>query len=410
MLDFFEIKKCRICDSRHFTTIIDLGFQSLSGIFPRANEKDPMQCPLELVKCDQCDLVQLKHSVNPSLMFTDCYGYRSGINQTMQSHLKGIVTAILRILPLEDGDVVLDIGCNDGTLLNFYSHGLKKIGIDPVAHKFKDFYDNDTTVVADFFSKEVIQKSLKNFDKAKIITSISMFYDLEDPVDFAQNIAACLDQEGVWVFEQSYLPLMLEKNSFDTICHEHLEYYALKQIEYILKKASLKVIDIDFNEINGGSIRIYAAHMDSKHTVNLEKLSAVRLQEEQLNLSGLEVYQKFKETVQANGKKLVDFLKKETEQGKVIHVYGASTKGNIILQYCQIDSRLIEFAADRNPEKFGCRTPGSNIKIISEEESRAKKPDYFLVLPWHFKNEFIKRESSYGVKFIFPLPELNVVE
>jgi len=413
-----EIKKCRICENPDLIPILDLGVHALSGRFPSEDEPDPPKAALELVKCNDtkrsnaCGLLQLKHSVSLEEMYLHSYGYRSGINQTMRLHLKGIVQHVQEIVDLHTSDVVLDIGSNDATLLKYYKiPGLRKIGIDPAGEQFLEYYTEDIKLISDYFN-------LSNYfsasagKQAKAITSIAMFYDIEAPMNFVEEIKKVLHPDGIWVLEQSYMPTMLEMNSFDTICHEHLEYYSLKQIDWMLRKNDLRIFDVEFNNINGGSFRVYVCHNNSVFKSNQKKINQVFSNEEKLKLHSELPYKEFNERVLRIKNELYNFLATEKAKGKSIYIYGASTKGNVLLQFCNIDNALITAAADKNPEKWRCRTPVTNIPIISEEEARKAKPDYFLVLPWHFKEEFIKREVDFlasGGKFIFPLPKIEII-
>jgi len=365
-----------------------------------------------LVKCCNCGLVQLEDTVKSEILYTHDYGYRSGINDTMSQHLKGITSKLEDIVNFKEGDVVLDIGCNDGTLLKSYQiSGLNKYGIDPIVEHFLDFYPDDIEVYEGFFNKENYEKATSG-TKAKAITSIAMFYDLPDPGQFVIDIGDCLAENGVWVLEQSYMPTMLEMNSFDTVCHEHLEYYDLKSIMNMANDASLKVFDVELNESNGGSFRIFVCHKSSPYIVNKKSINKLLDRENILESNGMIEFEQFKQRVNSMRENLVNFIKNEVNKGKKIYIYGASTKGNTLLQYYGLDSNLITAAADRNPEKWGRVTPNTRIPIISEEEARRSMPDYFLVLPWHFKDNFIERESDFleaGGHFIFPLPEFVIV-
>jgi NDP-4-keto-2,6-dideoxyhexose 3-C-methyltransferase len=411
-------EQCRICGNRDLVPIIDLGVQGLSGRFPAQGEPDPPEAPLELVKCnnlrnrDCCGLLQLKHTVPPQEMYSHTYGYRSGINRTMRAHLQGIAQRVQEIVDLNPGDVVLDIGSNDATLLKCYEiKGLKKIGIDPTGEQFSQYYTDDIELVSDYFTSGSYL-SASPTRKAKAVTSIAMFYDLETPMRFVEDIRQTLDPDGIWVFEQSYMPTMLKLNSFDTVCHEHLEYYALKQIDWMLKKNHLRIFDVEFNDINGGSFRVYSCHSKSTIKSNEKTIEAARLSEERSGLDSTRPYEEFGERVSRIKDELYRLLSTEKAKGKSIYIYGASTKGNVLLQFCNIDSRLITAAADRNPEKWGHRTPVTHVPIISEDEARRAKPDCFLVLPWHFRREFIEREEAFlsgGGRFIFPLPEIEIV-
>jgi SAM-dependent methyltransferase len=307
---------------------------------------------------------------------------------------------------------VLDIGCNDGTLLKYYPDEFEKYGVDPsdVAQEVKP----PITVIQDIFPSVYLDRIL-NGNKLDVITSIAMFYDLEDPIGFTRSIKNSLAETGIWIFEMSYMPDMLQLNSYDTICHEHIEYYSLAVIEIILEKAGMRVFNISMNDINGGSIRCYATHNTnfSYDTPEFRQKVVVQRQIEfDLELDTDKPYVLFQQRIDSEKQKLQGLLKDLKGQGKKIHIYGASTKGNTILQFCQIDNLLIDYAAERNPDKYGAKTLGTNIPIISEEDSRAMKPDYYLVLPWHFKAEFLEREKAtleQGIGFIFPLPEIEII-
>ena len=402
------ITRCRICASPDFAEIISLGSHPLSGCFPQANEPDPPLAPLEVVRCVQCGLVQLAHSVDPARLYTTGYGYRSGINNTMRSHLTGIAQENIKRFHPKLGSIVLDIGCNDGTLLSEYPAHYIRVGIDPIASKFT--YPDDISVMDTYFRHNAF-RAMVGARKASIITSIAMFYDLEDPNKFVADIAECLDLSGVWVLEQSYMPEMLARNSYDTICHEHLEYYSLYQIEQLVETHSLRVFDVDLNEINGASFRLYVCHADATHSPS-DRLIKLREAEARAHLNQSVPYDDFRNRCFQLRDQLHQFIEAEVHRGKRIHIYGASTKGNTILNFCGLDRSLIEAAADRNPEKWGARTPLTNIPIISEEKSRAMQPDYFLALPWHFRDEFVRREHDFqisGGRFIFPLPMISII-
>lgn len=411
-------KTCRACGSASLKKVIDLGPQYLQGSFLKPGKEVPpmRKIPCTLVRCNPeedehaCGLLQMEHSV-PSAILYSAYWYRSGTNYTMRNHLKSIVDEVLT-LAKDQILRVLDIGCNDGTLLNYYPESFKKFGVDPsdVAQEVKP----PVKVVQDIFPSVQLDKILIG-TQLDVITSIAMFYDLENPVEFTRSVKEHLSPTGVWVFEMSYMPEMLRKNSYDTLCHEHLEYYSLTSLEYITKKAGMRIFKISFNEINGGSIRCFATHSDnfSFDTPEMkQQLAAQRQFEFDLELDTDKPYIEFQQRIESERDKLRNLLEGFKQEGKRIHIYGASTKGNTILQFCGIDKNLVEVAAERNPDKYGARTLGTDIPIVSEEESRAMKPDYYLVLPWHFKEEFLDREKAAleaGTGFIFPLPQIEVV-
>lgn len=406
------IEKCRICGNPNLAEVVNLGEMMLTGVFPRSKDKSVTSGPLSLVKCigpsHTCGLLQLKQSYDLRELYGLNYGYRSGLNKSMVDHLHGKVKKIRSMVELEDNDLIIDIGSNDGTTLAAYpSDGLDLVGIDPIGVKFKDFYKSHIKLISDFFSKNILVKNCKG-KKAKIVTSFSMFYDLESPLSFMQEVCDVLDDEGIWVFEQSYMPAMLKTNSFDTICQEHLEYYALKQINWMADKAGLKIINIEFNDINGGSFSVVVAKKTS-HYSEASNLEKVLEQERKAGFDDLLPYVEFSNNIDKTKQELLGFIKKVKGKGKKIFGLGASTKGNVILQYCGITQQDIPLIGEVNVEKFGAYTPGTFIPIISEEALLANGPDYLLVLPWHFKEFFLKIQKFNGIKLVFPLPQLEVI-
>lgn len=413
-----EIKQCRICGNPNLVPILNLGTQALTAVFPKHRDDQISAAPLELVKChghpeDICGLVQLRHSFESRKIYTEDYGYRSGLNQSIVDHLDQQVKKVLRVVTLNDGDVVLDIGSNDGTLLGAYpTNRFVLIGIDPTAGKFRRYYRSGIQPLADFFSADQVRPHLGG-KKAKVITSIAMFYDVESPLDFMRQVKDVLDDNGIWVLEQSYLPLMLKQNAYDTICHEHLEYYRLKQIQWMAGRVGLKIIDVEFNAVNGGSFNVTLAPVQS--SVFFENTALIRrilAEETQLGLDTLKPFEEFAVRIFEHRRQLRKFILELRSARKTIIGYGASTKGNVLLQFCGLTDQEISCVAEVNEEKFGCFCPGSRIPIISEQEARAKKPDYFFVLPWHFKDSFLRREHKFisaGGKFLMPLPEVEAI-
>ena len=350
------------------------------------------------------------------------YWYRSGINQTMKTELKGIVDSVTSVQKLNEGDLWLDIACNDGTLLSFVPDGIKKLGIDPAEDSFKNESSKIADeVIQDFFTLENYKKSKFKKKKAKVVTCIAMFYDLDEPVEFLKDVTKVLDDDGLFVLQMSYTPLMIKQLAFDNICHEHVYYWGLASIEKLLKKAGLKVVDCQLNDVNGGSFRIYIKKKKSDVTTfatapyrdvcNVRVESLIKW-EKGLKLDKEEIWLDFYNRIEALKKETVDFIKAEKAKGKVICGYGASTKGNTLLQYFGLDNTLIDAIAERSHYKFGLKTIGTNIPILSEEDVRAMNPDYMLVLPWHFIAEFVKREDEFlskGGKFIVPCPNFQII-
>ena len=410
---FKTISKCRICGSEHLASVMALGEQALTGAFPHSRSEKITTGPVELVKCSGvggCGLVQLKQSYDLSEMYGMNYGYRSGLNASMVRHLHSKVAKILTLDVLEPGDLVIDIGSNDATTLRAYpENNFQLVGIDPTGIKFSSYYPTEIALIAEFFSADVVAKTLSG-KKAKVITSFSMFYDLEDPIAFAREIEASLSDDGVWIFEQSYLPAMLRTNSFDTICHEHLEFYALKQINWIANKARLKVLDVEFNDVNGGSFSITAAKISSKRQPNPEWLNKILEDEVALGLDSTRAFDGFKIRVEEARIALMSFLREAKQNGKRVCGLGASTKGNVLLQYYGIDDKLLTEIGEVNEDKFGSFTPGTHIPLVSEEQLLASNPDYLLVLPWHFRAFFLSSPAMKGRNLVFPLPKFEIVQ
>jgi len=406
-----RIEKCRISGSTNLLSVLSLGDQALTGVFPASASVPVTVGPLELVWCPDSGLLQLAHVYEASEMYGENYGYRSGLNASMVRHLTQKIGKLEQFADLKPGDTVLDIGSNDATSLKAYqTPSLNRIGIDPTGAKFRQYYPDDIKLVPDFFSA-------KNFDsvskaRAKIITSIAMFYDLEDPIAFARDIKASLAPDGVWHFEQSYMPSMLRLTSYDTICHEHVEYYSLQVVERILDAADMKVLDVQMNAVNGGSFAVTAGHKSSPLKANRAVIDWLLSQEDRMGLATPKPYREFEERVFRHREDLRRLLTALRDDGKRILGYGASTKGNVVLQFCGIGPDLVEAIAEVNPDKFGHVTPGTHIPIVSEADALKMKPDYYLVLPWHFKDGILQREQKFladGGKMIFPFPEIEIV-
>lgn len=406
---FDMIHNCRICNGIKMTDVIDLGDQVITSRFPDFGSFDTPKTPMTLCLCSDCGLLQLRHKIVQNELYEHEYGYRSGISNTMREHLKDYQQDILSKIQLKKDDIIVDIGSNDSTMLQFYDNIYKRIGIDPTGKQFFEYY-GDVELIPDYFTKDNFQ-NVYGDKKCKIISSISMFYDLPQPVQFAKDIYDILDDDGIWTCEQSYLLSMLNQNSFDTICHEHLEYYSLHQIKLIADMANLKIIDISFNSCNGGSFRIYFAKKNSNKyyecTELIEKILKEELDKDILNTS---VYSDFMHNCNKEMRKLRNFINIVNDNQEDISLYGASTKGNCLLQYANITDFDIQYAVERNPKKIGKMT-STGIEIIGEDTMRENPPAYLLVLPWHFRSEIIEREHEYlknGGQLIFPLPNFEI--
>lgn len=415
MPTFHRIQRCRICGNSELVPIIDLGDQYLTGIFPREAHQPLTHGPLKLVMCagssESCGLVQLEHSYDPTEMYGQNYGYRSALNRSMVEHLRQKAKSVTAQVDLQDGDLVLDIGSNDGTFLSFFPASTRRLGMDPSAAELCASYDQGIRCIADYFSANRFREEVGN-TKARIVTSIAMFYDLDNPQDFVCDVASILADDGVWHFEQSYLPLMIDVVGYDTICHEHVEYYALAQIEWMLARAGLSVCDVETNNVNGGSFAVTACKATSGRAIS-GKVAEMRDRERRRGLNTMQPFRVFEQKVIQHRTQLIDLIGQLRSGGSTILGYGASTKGNVILQYCGLTSEEIPCIAEVNADKFGCFTPGTMIPIVSESEAHAMHPDYFLAMPWHFRSTLLERESEFlarGGGMIFPLPQLEIVK
>lgn len=406
--------ECRVCGNRTLLPVLNLGEQALTGIFARSRDEQVPTAPLELVKCSPkgCGLVQLRHTADLSLMYGERYGYRSSIRPYMVNHLHAKVTELTAMVDVGPGDLVLDIGSNDSTLLRGYpADGPTLVGVDPTGEKWREFYPPHIGLIPDFFSREVFAE--RHGDrKAKIVTSIAMFYDLPDPARFMRDVYGILHDDGVWMIEMSYLPSVLEATAYDVICHEHLEYYALRQIEWLADRVGLTVVNAKITDVYGGSLCVVLAKRGSRHRVDESAVARLRARETELGLDTMRPFEAFVARVRDHREQLRDFLDTSRKQGKLTLGYGASTKGNVILQYCGIGEDDLPCIGEVSPEKYGCFTPGTGIPIVSESEAKARRPDQLLLLPWIFQDQFVEREREFlacGGKLVVPLPALSTI-
>jgi SAM-dependent methyltransferase len=401
-MDTITRTTCRLCGSSNLYDVFSVGEQYINDFVPAERVGKGLKAPLDLVMCDRCSLLQLRHTAPQELLYARHYWYRSGVTDTMRRALRDITEQIESMVTLEPGDVVLDIGANDGTMLATYTTpGIRRVGCEPANNLIDMLRQNTEYVMHDFWNYEQYMKlaSQWGFGKAKVISAIGMFYDLEDPNKFIKDAQRALADDGIFVAQLMCLAPMIEKNDLGNICHEHLEYYSLDSLKYLFETNGLEMFKIEENDVNGGSYRIFARHYKGMGIAFKEKYT-------------LDDILAFAKRLEDNRKRCVEFIKGEVTKGKRVYVYGASTKGNVILQYYGLDHTLITAAAERSPEKWGKYTIGSWIPIVSEEEARKANPDYFLVLPWAFFDEFYKREKEWrlrGGKFIVPLPEFRVV-
>ena len=405
-----KIKKCKNCTSPRLSKLFSLGNLNFTGKFPKSKTTNINKAHLGLTICKKCSLVQLNRSFNLKYLYGPDYGYKTGINKTMRDHMNNIRLMLSNKSKLNSGDYVLDIASNDATLLNFYSKNIIKVGVDPLVNKYRKFYKNINYKISDFFSaNKILEKKINK--KFKIITALSVFYDAENPNKFLSDVQKILRDDGIFMLEQADLLSIIKFKMFDTICHEHLYYYSTKVIINMTENNNLRVFDLKRNSINGGSVQYFICKKNSKYKTNYKIIKKILNEEKKLKLDEKKTYFNFIKDINNIRAKLRKILNALINNDKIIHGYGASTKGNVLLLYFGLNQKHIKYIADRNPKKFNHYTPGTKIKIISEKKSRKLSPDYYLVLPWHFKKEILKRESSIrkkGCKFIFPLPNLKI--
>lgn len=409
-------ESCRVCGSKNLTHVLSLGEQFAVGFLEDPKEltvKAPLDLDLCNIKDGGCGLLQLKHTIDHDLLYRK-YWYVSGISTTMVKALKDVTSSAEKIIKLSPGDIVVDTGSNDSTLLKQYeTQGITRVGFEP-SNLWEMGISENIKVIHDYFNYESFKKELGD-KKAKIITSVAMFYDLEDPNKFVDDIKNSLDKNGLWLIQMNYLGLMIENNTFDNISHEHLEYYSLLALENLLKRHDMEIIDVELNDVNGGSFRIYIKHKDGDVKAfdgGKKRVEQLKKKEVEQGFDDKEIYSEFSKRIEKTKNELMDFLKKEVENGKKIYIYGASTRGLVILQYAGIDNKLVPAATDKNPEKWGKYIVGTGIPIISIEEYRKDYPDYLFVLPYHFLEEIKNQEKDFldkGGKLIVAVPEFKVI-
>lgn len=400
MDNYKKISQCRVCKTKKLTPVVEIKPQYIASTFVETNKNNPkskIKIPMTLMLCRNCGLAQLLETVNPDLLYAN-YFYRSNISNTMNRDLRNVVSEAMSRVSLKDGDGVLDVGCNDGLMLTFYPDNLKRFGIDPAGNIDWSHLDKSITIVNDYFPSKRLEGK-----KFKVITSTAMFYDLDNPNESVQQLKRLLDKDGIVCIQVSYLYDTIRDMNFYDICHEHLEYYSLKTLSYLLEKNGLKVFDATTNAVNGGSLRVYATHKEAKRPVS-DNVEYLLLKEKVLQLENPETYETFSKLITLSGKKVKNYIKQQ--KGLVIGL-GASTKGNVLLQICEIDKKMLPYISERNPIKYGLRTLGTDIELIPEEEARRKNPSCIFVIPWNFKTEILDREKDYiqkGGKMLFIMP------
>ncbi len=406
MNNFRNITKCRLCDSAKITPVVKIAKQFIASTFVKTNKNNPkakIKIPMTLMLCRKCGLVQLRETVLPDLLYEN-YFYRSNVSNTMNRDLRNVVSDVVSRIKLKKGDSVLDIGCNDGLMLTFFPKYLKRVGIDPAKNIDWSHLDKSIRIVNDYFPSPKLKDN-----SFKVITTCAMFYDLDDPNKAVNQIKQLLTQDGILCVQVSYLYDTIRDMNFYDMCHEHLEYYSLKTLMYLFEKNGMEVFDASTNAVNGGSMRVMVSLREAKRPIS-SNVKYLLLREKVLQLENPETYDTFSKLIRMNTQRVRDYIK--SQKGLVIGL-GASTKGNVMLQLCEINNKTMPYISERNPFKVGLKTLGTDMLLISEEEARKLKPDCMFVIPWNFKAEILEREKAYiakGGKLLFIMPYPYVVD
>jgi NDP-4-keto-2,6-dideoxyhexose 3-C-methyltransferase len=412
------VDRCRVCGNTRLYPVLDLGAMALTGRFFGHDEARPPSWPVTLLRCDNihvpdaCGTAQLLHDYDQTQFFGPFYGYRSGITETMRTHLKAKADELAALTRLGAGDVVIDIGSNDGTLLAAYDvPGIDRIGVDPSAEPFRDAYPPGAELVVDFFPSPRLGRPMRG-RKARVVTSIAMFYDVPDPVGFARAVRDLLAPDGVWEVEVAYFPRIVEILGYDTIVHEHATFYALANLQWIGRQVGLEVFHAEESTINGASLRVLFRHAAEGRYAETRSFRDVLAFEEASAWRTRDPVDQFALRVFAHRDAVQRFFAQCRARRLKVLGYGASTKGNAVLQFCGVGRADMPFILERYPKKYGLLTPGTEIPIIPEEAGRAMRPDVLAVLPWQFRDEIVRRERAWieaGGALFFAVPELEVV-
>lgn len=407
-MKILERRTCRACGADlEQEAVVDFGWQGVVD-FPEPGQSGRGDAPLTLVRCsnEQCGLLQLRYSVDPDILYRQFF-YKSSMNEQMRAELKDVAHTAERMAGINPGDIVVDVGANDGYLLGQYlQRGLTRVAFEPAKNFVPEHFDGYW--MSEYFGKASWPAHLHQ-RKAKIITAVAMFYDVEEPGKFLADAYELLEDDGVLLIQQNYVRAMVQNTAYDNICHEHLCYYGLRQMRALLNRAGLTIVDVRETAANGGSFRVMAqkTHTDVGDT-RREPLKVERWIDREAEMDGQ--VQNFRHSVDQNIKQLRQFLVWAKQQGKKVYGYGASTRGTLVLQMVLQGLDPLEYlpaVAERDGWKIGkLMSSRMKIPIINEDVAR-KEADYLLVLPWHFWNSIKEREKLYrqnGGRLVVPLP------
>ena len=412
---FSAVKKCRICNSTELKKYLNLGALPLANsLVPLDKETRDLFFPLEVQLCNKCKLSQLTVVVRPEIMFSE-YSYRASISTTFQKHFEELAKQLRQVFPETEKRLVLDIGSNDGCLLEqFRKHGFRVAGIEPAKNLAGIANQKGIPTIAEFWGRRSAEKLLKKYGKADVVTATNVLAHVHDVHGFVKNVERALNDEGIFIIEVPHALNLVEKNEFDTIYHEHLSYFLVKPLLMLFEMEGMQAFDIQKIPTHGGSIRVLAKKTENKKIkVESEKIKKFVEEEENKGLYEIDAYEKFAEkTLEAKIAflQLMAGLKREK---KKIAGYGASAKASTLLNYCGIGPGHIEFVIDDAPEKQNRAFSGNRVPIVANHALEKEKPDVLVIFAWTIAKEIIQKTISHqqrGGKYVIPMPFPRIIE
>ena len=400
------ITKCRSCDAEKPKVFLDLGQMPLTGRFiPKNMRGNPeMSFPLKVAFCHSCSLVQITETVDPEILFADDYPYYSSFSPALLDHSKKNVSARLADRNLDPGSLVVELASNDGYLLKYYVEaGIPVLGIDPAAGPAAEARKIGVPTEVEFFTKIFADKLVGDGIKADVIHANNVLAHVADTHDFIAGIKTILKEDGVLVVEVPYLLNLMERVEFDTVYHEHLCYFSVTALVALFRHHGLYLNHIEKLKIHGGSLRLFVEKSE-----RIQPSVTTALQEEKrIGMDKFPYYETFSTRVNALKQKLVSLIETAKSEGKSVAAYGAAAKGVILLNYCDLDRRHIDFVVDRNVHKQGQYLPGLDIPVLPPEALTDRQPDYAVILAWNFSDGIMRQQKNYtesGGRFIIPVP------
>ena len=408
-----ELNYCRLCKSKNLKLVLDLGKSPLPNALLKKSQrkKGELSFPLKVNFCPKCNQVQLSHVVSPELMFRK-YAYVSSTSPVMMAHFQEYADTVFKKLKLKKGDLVVELGSNDGFLLKqFKKLGTRVLGIDPARNIAAIATKEGITTLPQFFNSNVAKKVVKKYGKAKVITANNVFAHIHDLDEVVEGVKELLHENGVFIIEFPYLIDFIDENVFDAVYHEHLSYLAIKPLDKFFKSFGMQIFDCFRTPVQGGSIRIFVKKQTGIYQPTKKVTKLLEL-EKKKKLDQIQTYLEFAKKVQATKKSLKALLAKLKKQNKNIVGYGAPGRSTTLFNYCGIDNKILDYIVDDNPLKLGLYTPGSHIPIFDIIQIQKTNPDYVLISSWNYAKPIIKKLNNYkrsGGKFIIPLPKPYII-